>query len=352
MVLPLSTYAAQLENRRNILAIQRQIDAVQAQVSTGIKSQDFSGLNPEVQKLISLKDQKLTTEGYIRSIKSSAARMEVYQNTVNQITNIIGDMKAEYLKNRYTIDTSSVQQQLLRDRAELAVRDVTRLLNVKYEDRFLFSGIDVDTPQPLNDPGIISGLAFGAAASTPLNDIRQIINGPPAGGAATAIAIVQSYFAGSAGAGITEWYSGSTTTTGTPIACHIDRTINVQYGLRADSNEARTTLRGLYMLAETFYSTASSADYFTVLDQAFSDLTSGEDLWLATGGKLGMQQQLFDQVQTQHESTIDFLTGQISDLQDADSFEAVTKLQSLQATLQSSFQVTASLRNLTLANFL
>jgi flagellar hook-associated protein 3 FlgL len=351
MVQPISTLATQLENRRNILNIQNQLNIEQSRVSTGIKSQSYSGLSAEVQKLISLKDQKVTTEGYITSIKSSAARMSVYQTTVDQITNIIGDVKAEYLKNRYTVDTSPVQQQLLRDRAEIAIREVTRLLNVKYEDRFLFSGVDVDTPQPMVDPGTITGAA--GLAGGPLQDIKNLINGPPVGGAATSITAVQAYFQSTVPATVAEFYQGSTATTGTvPIVVHIDRTINVAYGLRGDASAVRTTLQGLYFMAEDFYTAASSADYFAVLDQSFSDLQSGEDLWLGVGGKLGVQQQLLDQVETRHENTVDFLTKQIGEVQDADPTEAITRLQSLQATLQSSFQVTATLRTLSLANFL
>lgn len=352
MVLPLSTFAGQLENRRNILAIQSQLNVEQARISTGIKSQDYSGLNEEVQKLISLKDQKLTTEGYIRAIKSSAARMEVYQNSIDQITSVIGDLKAEYLKNRYTIDSSTVQQGLLRDRAETALREVTRLLNVKYEDRFLFSGNDVDTPQPMVDPGVILGAA-GIAGGV-LEDIRNLLNGPPAGGSGTALTAVDAYFQSTVPATVANWYQGSfTQTTGTiPIAVHIDRTINISYGVRGDNAAVRTTLEGLYMMANAFYTTASSADYFAVLDQAFTELQNSEDSWLQIGGKMGVQQDLLDQVETRHESTNNFLTRQISDLQDADPAEAITRLQSLQATLQSSFQVTATLRGLTLSNFL
>jgi flagellar hook-associated protein 3 FlgL len=352
MVLPLSTYAAQLENRRNILAIQNQLNIQQAAISTGVKSQTYSGLNEEVQKLISLKDQKLATEGYIKAIKSSAARMEVYQNTIDQIVSIIGDVKAEYLKNRYTVDTSTVQQGLLRDRAETALREVTRLLNVKYEDRFLFSGNDVDTPQPMVDPGLITGAA--GLAGGPLQDIRNLLNGPPAGGSATAIAAVDAYFQSTVPATVANFYQGSfTQTAGTiPIAVHIDRTINVRYGLRGDNAAVRTTLEGLYLIANNFYSAASSADYFAVLDQAFTELQTSEDSWLQLGGTMGVQQQLMDQVETRHESTVNFLTKQIGDLQDADPAEAITRLQSLQATLQSSFQVTATLRTLTLTNFL
>jgi flagellin-like hook-associated protein FlgL len=53
-----------------------------------------------------------------------------------------------------------------------------------------------------------------------------------------------------------------------------------------------------------------------------------------------------------HSETLTLLESQILDVEDVDSYEAVSRFQTLQSQLQASYQTTSLIRNLSLTNFI
>jgi len=69
-------------------------------------------------------------------------------------------------------------------------------------------------------------------------------------------------------------------------------------------------------------------------------------------GTLGAVQNRINSIDLTHEQRLSLLENELGRLEDADPYEAISKLQGLQAQLTSSFQVTAALKDLTLSRFI
>lgn len=69
-------------------------------------------------------------------------------------------------------------------------------------------------------------------------------------------------------------------------------------------------------------------------------------------GTIGAIENRMKSVDLQHEQRLTLFDNELGRLEDADPYEAISKLQGLQSQLSSSFQVTAALKDLTLSNFI
>jgi flagellin-like hook-associated protein FlgL len=69
-------------------------------------------------------------------------------------------------------------------------------------------------------------------------------------------------------------------------------------------------------------------------------------------GMIGAIENRIKSVDLQHEQRLTLIDNELGRLEDADPYEAISKLQGLQSQLSSSFQVTSILKDLTLSNFI
>ena len=121
----------------------------------------------------------------------------------------------------------------------------------------------------------------------------------------------------------------------------------------------------------TNYNAAQSTAFFQLMDAAsfrIDQSLEGSNLTPPAGipssttpafsglrsvlGTIGAIENRLKSVDQQHEQRLTLLDGELGRLEDADPYEAITKLQGLQSQLSSSFQVTSILKDLTLSNFI
>jgi flagellar hook-associated protein 3 FlgL len=400
--------------RARILEVQSEMSRAQIQVSTGKKTDVYSGLRSDARSSISLNAAKATIDTYRQTIASIKVRTQTMESVFNRIGDIAVEVRNTVLQVMGLSATpTGSSSAALKSLAQNRLKEISSLLNTEVDGRFLFSGLQLGTT-PMIDPGAVgtagtpldtvatgapalanttaSGQDFynriagntgtttavAAIGATTIN-----VSGPPSGvqvgsefkfaGHAT-VYTVTGVGAGTitiAGPGLTAavasgeavtyygyvdaqrpslYYQGDTT--GAQISSRIDDGFDLQYGVRGDDTAFATIMRALYAVATTDLTTANEAGHRELSRLAMADLQTGFDEMQELMGVLGVQQNTMEQTDKRHADFSIIVQSQIVNVEDVDAAESLSRLQLLQTNLEASFRLLASTRDLTLVTFL
>ncbi len=137
-----------------------------------------------------------------------------------------------------------------------------------------------------------------------------------------------------------------------PLKVRIDDGVDLEYGIRADNPAIRTILNGLFALATIDLNSTTEGGFREVAIRAAEDLARGSQLMTDLAAELGVKENTLDGTETRHKDFQVVIETQLDRVENVDMAEAVSRLTQTQTNLQASYQLLASLRNLSLANFL
>ncbi len=400
--------------RARILEIQNEMMRAQNQVSTGKKTDVYSGLRTEARTSISLNNSKATVETYKQTISMTKARMDTMEAVYKRISDIVVEVRNTTLQviGAEATATGSASA-TLKSLAENRLAEIVNLLNSAVDGRHLFGGIALSTP-PMIDPGSVGtagtpldNVAAGAPAlaNTDLSGAERYVAiagakdattgavlagntvipvaGPPAGvqagmqvtfeGHATAYTIAsvgpgnQITLAAPLTAGVangeevrfvgmvdendpTFYYQGDLA--GAQISARIDNSFDLEYGVRGDDPAFATIMGALYALATSDLTTTTDAGYRRLGRLAMNDLDAGFDQLQEHLGLLGVKQSTLEQTESRHTDFLIVLQQQIVNVEDVDPADAISRFTLLQSNLEASFRLLSSTRDLSLVNFL
>jgi flagellar hook-associated protein 3 FlgL len=375
-----ATLAQNLLLQSQVRSIQGQLDKVQMQIASGKKTDVYSGLGAVSRMTLDLHRQSEQVANYRSTIASTTARLKVMDQGMTRISEIATEFRAKYLQNRTYMATDPTVRAVFQDEAQSALKELGRLLNVEYEGRYVFSGRLIDTA-PMVDPGST------ANAGTPLAVLDNVINTAGASnyvtnGATAAFNAVVTTLTPSAAAytGVapdTYPYNGDNAAASNAppftnaLTVRVDEGTDVAYTFRGDDPAIAALMQGLYTFATTDYDPTADTAFFQLMDAAsfrIDQALEGSDLTPPAGvpstatpsftglrsalGALGAIQNRINSIDLTHEQRLSLLENELARMEDADPYEAISKLQGLQAQLTSSFQVTAALKDLTLSRFI
>src|SRR3954471_4914593 len=83
--------------RSQMQRIQKQMDALSSEVSSGKKAQVFSGINDVSQLSLQLNDQVSLTQSYITNINNAKTRIAPIQSVLQRITDIANQLRNDAL---------------------------------------------------------------------------------------------------------------------------------------------------------------------------------------------------------------------------------------------------------------
>lgn len=375
-----ATLAQNLLLQSNVRNIQYQLDKVQLQIASGKKTDVYSGLGSTSRITLDFHRQKEQIQNYRDTIASTQARIGVVDKALTRITEIATDFRSKYLQNRPYMSTDPTVRAVFQEEAASALREINQVLNTPFEGGYLFSGRLISTP-PMVDPGDTG------TATTPLFVLDDVINVAAgtnyvANGANTAFNAVVTTLTPSAAAytgvapntypyeGDNAAYSNSPPYTNA-LTVRVDEGTDIGYTVRGDDRPIAALLQGIYTFATTDYNATAETAFFQMLDAAsfrIDQALEGSNLTPPTGvistavpafaglrsvlGTIGAIENRIKDVDIQHEQRLTLIDNELGRLEDADPYEAITKLQGLQSQLSSSFQVTSILKDLTLSNFI
>jgi flagellar hook-associated protein 3 FlgL len=400
--------------RSRILDIQNEMMKTQVQVATGKKTDVYSGLRSDARTSISLNNTQATVQTYKQTIATTKARMDTMQAVLSRISDICVEVRNTALQVQGAEATpTGATSAALKSLAQNRLKEITTLLNTEVDGRHLFAGLKIAT-SPMIDPGTIGAIgtpldtvagtapamtnsvASGQARYVQIAGATNTANGAIAAAATVIpmnsapvgiVAGTQLKFAGqpttytvasvgpgnqvalsaplAAGVASGEtisflgqvdenapgfYYQGDTT--GGQVSARIDDGFDMQYGMRGDDPSFATIMGALYALSTGDLTTTTDAGYRELARLSMNDLDNGFDQLQEQIGVLGVRQNTVDQTDTRHTDFLITLKQQLTDVEDVDGAEALSRLSLLQTNLEASYKLISTSSTLSLVNFL
>jgi len=206
-------------------------------------------------------------------------------------------------------------------------------------------GMEVTFP---NDPTPYTITAVGAGTIT-INASPPL---PPGGLTAPLTGTETVTYHGYISAERPAFYYQADTTPGAAVSARIADGFDLEYGIRGDDPGFATVMKALYALATADFTSANEAGYRELAQRAITDLQTGYNQIQQATGVLGVRQSILEQTDERHSDFVVTLSKQISNIEDVDAAEALTRLQMLQGTLEVSYKLLATARQSSLIDFL
>jgi len=406
----MSILATAIQSRNiqnNVGTLQNQIDRLQGQISSGRKSEVFSGYNVDSRQLLEFRSKLTTYSRYEVNIQQTNFFLDAQITAINQI-----DALASGVANSITkqLDGSIPNFEAINDSAVTNINQVINLVNSRVQGRYIFAGrgtndqnvpagqnappvfgIDPVVPgyrgppassnffQLLQDPtfgitnvGTAGGGISPAEAQTRLNNIfdrRQ-----PIGSAGAIPALAANPYAqatwfngdlGSATAGVTQEST---------LRAELSENITLDYNkLIVDPDQAdplgagpaqnptgfEDVIKGLSILGTARPVTTGGVliasdeqDYKDLLQNAVDLIRSGLDKLRTQVADLGEKQNFVTDTLTRNNQLNDFTIIILSKIEDADIAKATTDLFQRKSQLEASYSIIGQLRDLQLSRFI
>ena len=336
-----STFTQNTRIDANIQNLQREIATAQRQISTGKKADVFSGLGGgDSRALIELRSELSRRDEYLNAIRTSNLRMRAMEAALTGIQDVFSGFRADlFEQGGAPSETATPHLQTI---AKSAFSRVTDLLNTAVDGRYLFNGYDTGT-KPVIDPEIILGnfaTAFGA---------------PEGSGLASIIAAADDTYDGLTTTGFFEYqanYLAAEQTSGETFKTRISDAVQVDYGELASDSNFTQALNVFAVFSNYDFDKVNKAEFQDLLNWGRDQIEASFDGVNVMVGSLGVHRQTMEQQSIEHENFSGIIQDQITDMEDVDKAEAITRFQTLQTQLETSYQVTALVRKLSLSNFI
>ncbi len=278
-----------------------EMNKAQQQTASGLKSETFSGIAPDSNRLLRFESEKNLLESEITNTDYTLDHMESMYGALNQINdlsnNILGDMTAAL----GGAGTSSANLSIL---ATQWRTDLESMLNADFAGRYLFSGTATDAP-----PVDIAGSGYGGQTAPSVADT--------------------SYYQGDDG--VLTYKAGNAS--------------RIEYGLSANDETFEQMFRAIDLMITAPGDQAALAEAYDLMRRATDSLGIMKQ-------NLSYQTSSIQQTQEHNLAQAEALDILVSDLKDADLAEATIKLSELQTQLEASYSSLTIMLKISLFDYL
>lgn len=300
------------------LNTQERLFEAQTQVGTGLKAQDFAGLGQEAGRLVSVRNEFSRVEQFRSNIETTERRLELMSFSLERVERISHEFRTTLL-NAKNGETANVIG--LPALAQGLLDQISDLLNVKDESRFLFAGGNIQ-----NKPVDLNNGTYTPPTVPPFPAVAD-----------------------------TDWYGGDNVTQ----QSRIDEDFVINYGVKANEPAIERVIRAFDAISEITFTSPPSAAEVTAVDDAIALLTVaieappvGEKTLNELFSEVELNRVLLRDVNIKHENFAAFAEQTIIDIEQVDPAEAITRLNIEQVSLEASFATIARIQSLSLLNFL
>jgi flagellar hook-associated protein 3 FlgL len=320
--------------QRRAGAIEKALDTAGKELTTGIKSDLHEATGGNLGKLHGIERSLARQAAYAQNITLVEQRLDGMQNALGKIQGSLAQLSVDM------VSTSGINghsaSMTLAEGARLDFINAVSSLNSGLNGQSLFAGGKVDS----------AALAPGA---TILAELDALVASDAT--AADVIASVEAYFAKPAGGFHTSGYVGSAQDRG---SVDVGAGQRIEFPQRADDDEIVATLKGLALAAVVAGGAldGDTAEQMDVIAEAGAQLLQASEGLLDYMGSLGVQQENVEAVKAHNVAETDALKLARVDLISADTTEAATVFQALEAQLETVYTVTSRLSNLTFTSYM
>lgn len=136
------------------------------------------------------------------------------------------------------------------------------------------------------------------------------------------------------------------------VSAKVDDATVVGYGVSADEDDLRNTLKNIAAMAATDFDANHIDRYHALVSRAAPGLAQSTTNIVEHQSVLGVVQERIDTLDSRH-NDVNYLTKeQVNRIENVDEYEVATELLNAMTQLQATYQITGKLQQLTLANFL
>ncbi|HTS92967.1 MAG TPA: hypothetical protein VMG55_13245 [Stellaceae bacterium] len=291
--------------------LKNQATTLQGQISSGLKSQDISGLGLDAGRVANLQGAVQHGQAYLDTITTVQQRIQESTDVLTNIQSAVQKFQELLPNGAYGASPNSIQSQ-----AQQLLGVVGDLLNTQDGNGYLFSGSLTSTPS--FDP---SGLPNPGSLST------SVGGAPPTG-----------------------YYAGNSTV----ATARVDDNMTVSYGITANNPAIENVVRTLNFIANLPAGSPdpSNATDVANVNQAADLLNQAVQGLQGLQGGLAMQSSSLQQVQQNQQDFINLAQGSITNLESIDPATAITQLNQVETNLQASYATISGIQQLSLVNFL
>jgi flagellar hook-associated protein 3 FlgL len=394
-----STLGQALEQIERIKEQQSQLALLSLQVTSGKKTQQFSGLGNDIMTSKRARANFNALDSYIDNIKNGKRRIDMMMGGIAEFKaqsrtfvdslKILSQQSVHQQGEQIVYDdplttivettivgmTSSEPDADLKSTRQLAdniYNIISDLLNIKDGDRYLFGGAET-LIKPFDNTGTldaaISNLIDGWKNGTITNDqlMADLSDRTTAGGNLDALTDT-----------ITGYSSVLSAGNGGRVFIRVDQNAEVNYTTLANDQAFRDIMVGLSYIrnanlvpiADTYEppntypgvpdvqgapgtnTEEMKENFFEVYNHVITMVTNAIERLDQLSYNLGNAQSRIEDVKLAHEQDKNVLQTTISDVENVDINEAAVKLTALETQINASYAVTAKLQQLSLVNFL
>lgn len=298
------------------LNIQRQLFDSQVQVGSGKVSQRYSGVARNAARLVDIRNAREQVQNLQQNFALVRNRLELMAFAIDSIQDIMSDFRMQVVS---AVSGNAAQLIDLDFQAQNLLLQIADIMNTRDGNRYVFAGVR------------------GDVAPVDTNNLVDPPHAPPFGGGTypSSEDTNRAYYNGGGLA--------------SEITVRLDLTLSVSYGVTADELAFEEILRGLKLVATSQMTPTVEKERLVegarVLEFALGRL----DLIYnrIAGNQIRIEQ--FDQKHTLFIKSASDLAGEIENVNTA---EAITTLNSNRLALEASFAVLARVQESTLLNFL
>ena len=280
----------------------------QEQVATGKVADNFKDIAADAGVLLTAKKVESRTQQFQNNITELNTRVEVQNIQLTRIEDVAAELRQDVL-DAISLESGAA----LTEKINSAFQQVLNTLNAQFDDRYIFGGTQSDQA-PVNISTIDDLIA--AASVSDVFDNNQLRQSVP-----------------------------------------IDEGQNITIGFLAD--QLGTDFLQVIKDLATFDASASgpfgeqlTAAQRSFLESQLAPLSAAHEELINRTSENGLLSNQLESARERHDSTIISLQQFISDIEDVDLAEAVTRLNQDQIAVQASAKILADLGDLTLLNFL
>jgi flagellar hook-associated protein 3 FlgL len=299
------------------LRTQRQVSDFQLQVTTGKKSQSFSGIAKDTGRLLTLKSEVSNAQQFLQNIVVVEKRLDLMEFSLEQLDDLARQTRTDLIN---ALNGSNANRSELDKIMQARLNQVVDLLNTRDDSRFLFAGGKVTTkPVDLN------------------NGVYTTPSPPPFDTTAD-----------------TGYYDGDSVVQ----SARLDEDFVINYGIKADESAFEKIIRTLDTIAQMTFSDPITAteqqvirDSITTLSQAIDDNGSSKTVTDLISD-VGLDRVQLGAIRDKHTTFNEFLLTSIADIENVDTAEALANLNFQQTQLEVSFAAIARAQTVSLNDFL
>jgi flagellar hook-associated protein 3 FlgL len=343
--------------RQSIMSLQTQLATAEKEQSTGTLADVGVSLGAQTQQTVSLRGQQSQLQAITDSNSVVSTRLS---STVQALTGIQQSAQA-FLNNLTTDQADSTSPGIIQQQATDGLQNLVAGLNTSVGGQYIFAGVNTDVkpvadyttnpPSPSKQAVDAAFQSFFGMSQTDPNAInitpaqmQGFLSGP----------FAQLFQPGAAAAppGPSSNWSDWSSASDKVISNRISSSQLVDTSVSANQPGMQQLAMSFTMISDLGLQNMNQATQQTMLQSATSAAGVGVQDLTNIQANLGMTQQSITDANNQMSLQINILTTQDGNLENVNPYETATRVNNLTTQIETSYQLTADLQNLSLAKFL